>query len=141
MRRIAVAVTAFLGALLVAGAAEAEHEVYYRYTVLGYVKDARGRPLQGREIKIVRDKTGFSYLGETDARGLYIVVLRLGDESLRERLTVRAGALTTRIDVRFDADNRTDERGTRLDIDGGRFVERAAWFPSTLALYLGAAAR
>jgi hypothetical protein len=141
VRRIAVAVAIVLGALLVTGASEAEHEIYYRYTVLGYVKDARGRPLPGREIKIVRDKTGFSYLGETDARGLYVVVLRLGDESLRERLTVRTGALTTRIDVRFDVDNRTDERGTRLDIDAGRFVERPAWFPSTLALYLGAAGR
>lgn len=141
MRRIAIALAVVLGALLVAGASEAEHEVYYRYTVLGYVKDARGRPLPGREIKIVRDKTGFSYLGDTDANGLYVVVLRLGDESLRERLTVRTSALTTRIDVRFDVDNRTEERGTRLDVDGGRFVERPAWFRSTLALYLGAAAR
>jgi hypothetical protein len=122
----------------VAGTTHAEHEVYYRYTIIGYVKDARGRPLTGREVKIVRDKTEFSYLGETDARGLYIVVIRLGDESLGERLTVRTGALTTKVAVRFEVENRTDERGTRLDVDAGRFVERSAWFPSTLALYLGA---
>src|ERR687892_738796 len=91
-----------LAVLLVAGAATAEHEVYYRYTVLGYVKDAKGRPVVGREIAVVRDKTGFSYLGETDARGLYVLVIRLGDESLGERLTVRAGTLTTRIAVRFE---------------------------------------
>jgi len=133
-------VLALLGAL-VAGAAGAEHEVYYRYTVLGYVKDARGRPLAKREITIVRDKTGFIYLGETDAKGFYVVVLRLGDESAGERLTLQAGAATTRLTVRLDAANRTEERGTRLDIDGTRFVERAAWFPSTLALYLGAPAR
>jgi len=133
-----VAFATVLAVLLVAGAAMAEHEVYYRYTVLGYVKDAKGRPLAGREITVVRDKTGFSYLGETDAKGLYVLVVRLGDESLGERLTIRAGGLTTRVTVQFDSANRSDERGTRLDVDGGRFVERSAWFPSTLALYLGA---
>lgn len=138
MKRVAVALAALVGALLVAGTIHAEHEVYYRYTMLGYVKDARGRPLPGREVKIVRDKTGFSYLGETDARGLYVVVVRLGDESLGERLTMHTGALTTKVAVRFEVANRTDERGTRLDVDAGRFVERSAWFPSTLALYLGA---
>ena len=120
-----------------AAPAAAEHEVYYRYTVLGYVKDTRGRPIAKREVMIIRDKTGFSYLGETDARGLYVVVLRLGDESRGESLTARAGAATTRIDVRFEPTNRTEERGTRLDLDGARFVERSAWFPSTLTLYLG----
>src|SRR5204863_9448305 len=124
--------------VLGAGAATAEHEVYYRYTVLGYVKDSRGRPLPGREITVVRDKTGFSYLGETDSRGLYVLVLRLGDESVGERLTVRTNTLTTYVTVRFESANHHDERGTRLDIDGGRFVERSSWFPSTLALYLGA---
>lgn len=141
MRRVVVALAVVLGTLLVAGASRAEHEVYYRYTVLGYVKDARGRPLASHEVTIVRDKTTFSYLGETDAKGLYVVVLRLGDESLGERLTVRAGARTTRISVRFDPANRTEERGTRVDLEGARFVERSAWFPSTLALFLGASGR
>lgn len=141
MTRVTAALAALLGTLLVAGGTGAEHEVYYRYTVLGFVKDARGRPLSGREVKIVRDKTGFSYLGETDVKGLYVVVLRLGDESVGEHLTVETGALSTRVAVRFEVGNQTDERGTRLDVDASRFVERAAWFPSTLALYLGEARR
>lgn len=141
MRRVAIALATFLGVVLVPGAAPGEHEVYYRYTLLGYVKDARGRPVGGREVMVVRDKTGFSYLGETDAKGLYVVIVRLGDESLGERLTVRAGSLTTRVTVRFESGNHRDERGTRLDLDGGRFVERSAWFPSTLALFLGASGR
>ena len=138
MTRVIVALAALVALVLAAGPAPAEHEIFYRYTVLGYVKDARGKPLPRREITIVRDKTGFSYLGETDARGLYVLVIRLGDESLGERLTIRAGSVTTRVTVQFDVDNRRDERGTRLDVESGRFVERAAWFPSTLALYLGA---
>ena len=141
MRRVGVALAVVVAVVLVAGVAAAEHEIYYRYTVLGYVKDARGKPLAGRDVTIVRDKTGFSYLAETDAKGFYVLVLRLGDESLGERLTVRVDALTTRITVRFDVANRTEERGTRLDADGGRFAERAAWFPSTLALYLGTTTR
>ena len=38
-------------ALLVAVAAApavAEHEIFYRYTVLGYVKDAAGKPSPGQ---------------------------------------------------------------------------------------------
>ena len=141
MRRVLVGLATLVSVVLAAGLTEAEHEVYYRYTLLGYVKDASGRPLRGREVKIVRDKTGFSYLGESDAKGLYVVVVRLGDESVGERLTVRLGSLSTRTTVRFEPDNRNDERGTRMDIEGARFVERAAWFPSTLALFLGAAPR
>ena len=141
MRRFAVAVAVIVGAILAAGRSGGEHEIYYRYTVLGYVKDAKGHALPGREISIVRDKTGFSYLGETDAKGLYVIVLRLGDESRGERLTLRVGAVTTRVVVRFDAENRTEERGTRIDMDGARLVERSAWFPSTLALYLGSTTR
>ena len=137
MKRIAVALAVVTAIVLGAGVSRAEHEVYYRYTVLGYVKDARGRALPGREVTIVRDKTGFSYLGETDAKGFYVVVLRLGDESLGERLTVRAGGLSAKVTVRFDVKDRNEERGTRLDLDGARFVERASWFPSTLSLFLG----
>ena len=132
LARLAVAVAVLLGVVAVLGDATwAEHEVYYRYTVLGYVKDARGRPVRGREVTVVRDKTGFSYLGETDAAGLYVIVIRLGDESLGERLTVRSGASAATVTVQFDLENKSDERGTRIDLDGGRFVERTAWFPST----------
>ena len=141
MKRIAVALAVVLAVALVAGAARAEHEVYYRYTLLGYVKDARGKPVRGREITVVRDKTGFSYIGETDETGLYVVIMRLGDESLGEQLTVRAGEMTAKVAVKFDVHNQTDERGTRVDLDGARFVDRAAWFRSTLALFLSAIRR
>src|SRR5438445_785601 len=68
---------------------DAEHEVYYRYTVLGFVKDAHGRPLAGTQLELVREKTGFSYVGETDAEGFYLIIARLGDESVGEPLTLR----------------------------------------------------
>ncbi len=135
MRALTTVVAALL--LLAAGIAAAEHEVYYRYVVLGFVKDARGKPVRGRTVELVRDKTGFSYLGETDADGLYVIVARLGDESAGEKLTLKVDRLTRKLTARFDPANHADDRGTRLDVQGTKFVERPSWFRPTLARFLG----
>lgn len=119
------------------GLASAEHEVPFRFTVLGYVSDAQGRPVAGRPVGLVRLRTGFSYVGETDAQGFYVIVARLGDESAGERLRLTIGGVSVVLSARFDPANRVDERGTRVDLNGNRFVERAAWFPSTLRKFLG----
>jgi hypothetical protein len=124
--------------LLAALPAAGEHEVWYRYTVLGYVKDARGQPRAGERIELVRDRTRLSYLGDTDADGFYVIVARLGDESAGEALTLRLGPATAHLAASFDPANHTDERGTRVDFDGPRPVERAAAFRSTLANFIGA---
>ncbi len=118
--------------------AGAEHEVYYRYVVLGFVKDARGKPMAGRQVELVRDKTGFSYVGETDAKGFYLIITRLGDESVGEALTLRLGRAIVKLTARFDPANHTDDRGTRVDVEGAKLIERAAWFRSTLTQALGA---
>ena len=115
----------------------AEHEIFYRYTVLGYVKDAAGRPRPGQLVELVRDKTGFSYLDSTDETGLFVIVARLGDESVGEALTLRLEATRTRLIARFDAANHTEERGTRVDVEGTRVLERPASFRSTLAMLVG----
>ena len=119
----------------------AEHEVYYRYTVLGYVKDAAGKPRASETVELIRDKTGFSYLGQTDADGLFVIVARLGDESAGEALTLSYAGVRTRLTARFDAANHTDERGTRVDLEGSRAIERPTWFRSTLVHFLGATRR
>ena len=115
-----------------AAPAAAEHQVYYRYTVLGYVKDAAGKPRPSETVELIRDKTGFSYLARTDDAGLYVIVARLGDESAGEPLTLRRGPVSARLIARFQAANHTDERGTRVDLEGGRVIERPASFRSTL---------
>lgn len=127
--------------LLAALPAAGEHEVWYRYTVLGYVMDGRGQPRAGERLELVRDRTRFSYLGDTDADGLYVIIARLGDESAGEPLTLRLGATTARVTASFDPTNHTDERGTRVDFDGARVIERAAAFRSTLANFIGATRR
>lgn len=121
-----------------AAVAAAEHEVYYRFVVLGYVKDARGHPVPGQPVELIRDKTGFSYLAETDEKGFYVVIARLADENVGETLTLKVGATVTRVTARFDPANHVDARGTRVDVTAGKPLERAVRFPSTLRYFLGA---
>jgi len=114
----------------------AEHTVYYRYVVLGFVKDAKGKLLSDRPVEVVREKTGLTYPGRTDDQGLFVIVVRLGDESAGETLTLRVGGATTTVTARFDPANHVNDRGTRIDLDGARFVERKDAFPPTLARFV-----
>jgi hypothetical protein len=129
-------VLAFLLVLSLPRSAAPEHEVYYRYTVLGYVKDSAGTARAGVEVELVREKTGFSYLGRTDRAGFYVLVARLGDESVGERLRLRAADHPATIVARFDPTDHTRERGTRVDFLGPRPVESPAAFASTLHRFL-----
>jgi hypothetical protein len=121
---------------LVAPPALAEHEAQYRYTVLGYVKDAAGRPRKGVGLEVTRQKTGLFYNGETDAAGLYVIVTRLADESRGEGLLVRAGPASLRIAVRLDPADHKTERGTRVDFTGPKATERPELFAETLKQFL-----
>lgn len=134
MLRLAVA--ALLVLVVAAPPLGAEHTVYFRYVVLGFVKDAAGKLARGRPVAVVRDKTGLTYHGETDDRGFYVVVVRLGDESAGETLTLRIGGAATKIAARFDPKNHTDDRGTRIDLEGPKFVERTSAFRPTLVRFL-----
>jgi hypothetical protein len=134
--RYAAACVLLLLVLLAAGNAPGEHETYYRYTVLGYVKDASGKQGAGISVELVREKTGFSYLGETDSSGLYVIVARLGDESVGERLRLRAGSQTATVLAQFDPTDHTRERGTRLDFVGPKPVETPSAFAPTLKQFL-----
>lgn len=139
VRALAVAV-GLVG--LLAGSAAGEHQIHSRYIVLGYVADARGAPPRPTPVELIRNKTGFSYLGETDGSGFYLIIARLGDESAGEPLTLRIGrAATTTITARFDPANHADHRGTRVDLQGGTFQERAASFAPTLARFLATESR
>jgi uncharacterized protein YeaO (DUF488 family) len=131
---------AALGVLLIVGLlappALAEHEAQYRYTVLGYVKDAGGKPRKGVGLEVTRQKTGLAYKGETDAAGLYVIVTRLADESRGEGLLVRAGPASLRITARLDPADHKSERGTRVDFTGRKATERQELFTATLKQFL-----
>lgn len=128
---------AFLAVLaLLPGTARSTHEVSHRYVVLGYVKDAKDRPLPGVQIELIREKTGLSYLAETDREGFYAIVVHLHDEDASSRLQVRAGNVTAAVIAKFDPKNQTAERGTRLDFLGKKPVERVGWFAGSLKRFL-----
>src|SRR5438128_2725488 len=114
-----------------------KREPQYRYTVLGYVTDARGRPRPGVGLEVTRQKTGFAYQGETDASGLYVIVTLLADESRGERLLVRAGPASLWVTARFQPADHAAERGTRVDFAGDKVVEQAGLFQATLTRFLG----
>jgi hypothetical protein len=130
-------ILAFLVLLSVGSSARAEHEIYYRYVVLGYVQDGDGKPREGVEIRLTREKTGLMYGAISDAAGLYVVVARLGDESAGERLRLHQDRQELVITARFDPADHERERGTRVDFVRGRPVERAAEFHPTLRRVLG----
>lgn len=116
--------------------AHAEHEPDHRYIVLGYVEDGAGRPLAGVEVTVVREKTGLAYPVQTDRQGFYLVIVHMHDEDLGNVLKVTAGGATGRITATFDPKDHRVERGTRVDILGGRLVERRTLFAKTLRQFL-----
>lgn len=147
-RRAAFVALALAGALVavvapapivpssISGVARAEHQVSYRYIVLGYVIDAENRGRPGVRVELRREKTGFSYLGETDTNGFYVIVARLGDESAGESLHLRAEGQATTLTARFDPADHATERGTRVDFTARKPVESPTAFAVTLKRYL-----
>lgn len=146
-RRAAFRALALAGALVFAGPpapgpgpiirpVRAEHDVSYRYVVLGYVTDAQNRARSGVRVELRREKTGFSYQGETDTDGFYVIVARLGDESAGETLQLRAGSQTLTLTARFDPADHATERGTRVDFTARRPVESPTAFAGTLKRFL-----
>ena len=139
---LARAILAAMGLLsLLGGSGAAEHRIHYRYIVLGYVTDSRGAAPAPTPVELVRNKTGFSYLGETDASGFFLIIARLGDESVGEALTLRVGRAATTLTARFDPADHAAHRGTRVDVRGGTFQERAAAFAPTLSRFLATEVR
>ena len=126
-----------VGTLLSLGTpVEATHDVTHRYVVLGYVRDGAHRPIAGLTVKVVREKTGLSYLTEADAEGFYLVIVHLQDQDLLDALRVTAGRATIRIEARFNPLNSRSHRGTRVDFTGSAAVERQETFGATVDDYL-----
>jgi hypothetical protein len=139
-RRAAFVALALAGAVVAAAPAvqeaRAEHQVSYRYVVLGYVTDAENRGRPGVRVELRREKTGFSYLGETDTDGFYMIVARLGDESAGESLHLRADGQAMTLTARFNPADHATERGTRVDFTARKPVESPTAFAVTLKRYL-----
>jgi len=119
---------ALLGLLLAPVAvapARAEHEIYYRYVVLGFVKDAQGRRWRARAAADPRQDR--LLVPGADRRRRLLPDRRASRRRERgESLTLRAGTIATRLVAAFDPANHTEHRGARVDLEGTRFVEQRA---------------
>lgn len=134
--RAAVGAAAVALTLSVAIPVEATHEVDHRYVVLGYVRDAAGRPLARAVVRVVREKTGLAYEAETDGDGFYLVILHLHDEDVLEALGVGVGRATLRVEARFNPLDSRTPRGTNVDFHGGVARERPETFAAALERYV-----
>ena len=124
--------------LVLAPAVEAIHQVDHRYVILGSVRDAAGRPMTGRFVRVVRQKTGLTLQAETDADGFYLVIVHLHDEDLLDTLWVAVGPRAAlRLKAHFNPFDARKPRGTRVDFIDGVPRERPEEFASALARYVG----
>jgi len=92
--------------------------------------------LYARTAHIHRTAHVAAKAAQTDADGIYVIVARLGDESAGETLRLRAARQTVTITARFDPENHTRERGTRVDFGGTKPVETPTAFTGTLKRFL-----
>jgi hypothetical protein len=125
-----------LFATLAASPATATHLPDHRFLVLGFVTDGEGRPVAGARVVVTRLKTGLEHPTTTERDGFFFVVLHLHDEDEGERLGLDLRGVKGEVRVRFDVKDKKVERGTRVDVRGGRLVENRAAFAETLRAYL-----
>lgn len=134
---VVAVVTAATLALVLAPTAQAIHQVDHRYVVLGYVRDATGRPVAGRVVRVVRQKTGLALEAETDADGFYVVIAHLHDEDLLDRLWVAVGPrVALWLEARFNPFDSRTPRGTRVDFTDGVPREQPDQFAAALERYV-----
>lgn len=123
-------------ALSLATPVEATHEVDHRYVVLGYVRDAAGRPLVRTVVRVVREKTGLVHETRTDRTGFYLVIVHLHDEDVLEPLRVAVGRAALRVEARFNPHDPRTPRGTSVDATDGVARERSEEFAAALERYV-----
>jgi hypothetical protein len=139
LRRLALGLAPALllaSALAAPPRVRATHLPDHRFLVIGYVSDAAGRPVAGATVVVTRLKTGLEHRTRTEPDGLYFVVVHLHDEDEGERLGLEVDGARGEVRARFDVRDRKVERGTRVDVRGGRLVEHPAAFAETLRRYL-----
>ena len=65
--------------------------------------------------------------------------MRVSADGTEARARREVGQAVTRLRATFDPANHRDDRGTRIDVEDAKFVERSALFRATLLDVVGAA--
>ncbi len=110
---------AIAGAIVIIGfglsTAHATHEANHRFTVVGTVTYEDGAPVPREKVAILGgDETELGSV-RTDAQGLYRTVLHLHDPDLGKVFDLKVQDQKKKVRVQFDPDDKTTERGVRVD--------------------------
>jgi hypothetical protein len=93
----------------------ATHEANHRYTVYGYVRDAKGQTLQDAKVMVVDNRIGEGSTAFTDKNGYYEVLLHLHDNNVGDEIAITTQDETKTITAQFDAEDHMTERKVQVD--------------------------
>ena len=109
--------SAVVFAMMLVGAAYAEHEADHRYTVRGFVLDDRHQPIAGQRVTIDDLRSAI-----TDSNGEYRIVLHLHNADLGKMLRISSGGVESTIRVNFDPGDTHSARVHHANFIAGQLV-------------------
>ncbi len=119
---------------MVPSTVSATHEADHRYTVYGYVRDAKGRAVQDTKVMVVDNRVGEGSTAFTDKNGYYEVLLHLHDSNLGDEVTITTPEETKTVVAQFDPEDHMAERKVQVDF-GALPIESASGSMATLWVY------
>jgi len=116
----------------------ATHETDHRFTVYGYVRDAKGTAVQDAKVMVVDNRLGEGATAFTDPSGYYEVLLHLHNENMGDEISITTPDETKTVTATFDPKDMTTER--KLQVDFGALPSEKPSSPATLWMYGAGAA-
>jgi len=93
----------------------ATHEADHRFTVYGYVRDAKGVAIEDARVMVVDTQIGEGSTAFTDRSGYYEVLLHLHSKNLGDEISITALDEVKKITATFDPEDKTTARMVQVD--------------------------
>jgi hypothetical protein len=116
----------FLVPGLLPRAAMATHEADHRFTVYGYVRDDRGRPVKGERVIVVDDRSDQAHTAFTDGDGYYEALLHLHNQDMGNEITLMVRDEKKSIRATFDPEDKSSERKVQVDFGAPLAADEAS---------------
>lgn len=111
----------------------ATHETDHRFTVFGYVRDDKGKPIEDTKVMVVDTRVGEGSTAFTDRSGYYEVLLHLHNDNLGDEIKITAQDQSKTIIANFDPSDKRTER--KVQVDFGAPPAGNSSSPMTLWIY------
>jgi LPXTG-motif cell wall-anchored protein len=95
--------------------AVATHETDHRYTVFGYVRNDKGRPMADTRVTVRDTRLDEAAVAFTDRKGYYETTLHLHNDSLGDEIVVTVGTEEKKHRATFNPDDKQTERKVQVD--------------------------